>query len=112
MEVPIDLYCLGDSVGDMIEKHFENALKILNEKENLKIAGLLILKQQMTEAPSFTFSKLFLTNRSSQAAIEKLINVIRSKKYEIRKIGLSFLEQCLEYMAERDSFIKFNLSLQ
>lgn len=94
---------LGDALSETVEKHMENALKILEDKDNFKISGMMILQEHMKEASSFTFGKLFLNNKSSQYVVGRIIMIIRVKKQEIRKLGLSFLDLCLQYMSERDS---------
>ena len=56
------------------------------------MAGILALKKLLIEAPYITFSRIFVQG----AGLQNIINIIRDKKYEIRKEALDFWEECIK----------------
>jgi len=68
-------------------------LKQENSKESKKLAGILALKKLLMEAPYITFSKIF---DQRGGLYNTIINIIRDKRYEIRKESLYFWDECIK----------------
>lgn len=89
----------GSKIAQLVDQHFSEAQRWLRQ-DNRRLAGLLVLKEMLIEAPSITFTKLFNTNAIE--SLNPIIQAIRMKSLSHREAALDLFGECVKQVAQRE----------